>query len=132
MPVHAKLNSTLCRQPFPFRDDLFVRYLNIVVQYLVQGWGDGVFNQLFKCYQGEQAVSADAGPDGLSCKTQDLLAPQPIPQLQQHTLVLYRNRCLLGEQKAAVDNFAQFILGLQWVASEATTGSKPWKYSWLK
>lgn len=48
-----------------------------------------VFNQLFKSYQGEQAVSAGAGPDGLSCKTQALLAPQPIPQLQQHTLVLY-------------------------------------------
>lgn len=34
------------------------------------------FNQLFKCYQAEQAVSAGAGPDGLSCKTCWL--PQPI------------------------------------------------------
>lgn len=29
--------------PFPRRDDLFIRYLNIVVQYPVQGWGDGGF-----------------------------------------------------------------------------------------
>lgn len=37
-----------------------------------------VFNQLFKCYQGEQAVSAGAGPDVLSCKTQHCWLPQPI------------------------------------------------------
>lgn len=35
-----------------------------------------VFNQLFKCYQGEQAVSASAGPDGLSCEPCWL--PQPL------------------------------------------------------
>lgn len=29
--------------PFPHRDNLFIRYLNIVVQYPVQGWGDGGF-----------------------------------------------------------------------------------------
>lgn len=53
-------------------------------------------------------------------------------QLQEQTLVLYRTRCPLGERKAAIDNFLQLILSLQWVASGATTGSKPWKYSWLK
>lgn len=37
-----------------------------------------VFNRLFKCYQGDQAVSAGAGPDGLSCKTQPRWLPQPI------------------------------------------------------
>lgn len=29
--------------PFPCWDDLFIRYLNIVVQYPGQGWGDGGF-----------------------------------------------------------------------------------------
>lgn len=37
-----------------------------------------VFNQLFNCYQEEQTVSAGAGPDGLSCKTQPCWLSQPI------------------------------------------------------
>lgn len=37
-----------------------------------------VFNQLFKCYQGEEAASAGAGPDGLSCKTQPCWLPRPM------------------------------------------------------
>lgn len=86
-----------------------------------------VFNQLFKCYQREQAVSAGAGPDGLSCEPCWL--PQPPPCSCRSILVLYRTHCLWGEQKAAGDSILQFILCLQGVASGAPTGSQPWKYN---
>lgn len=36
------------------------------------------FNQLFKSYQGDEAVGAGAGPDGLSCGTRPCWLPQPI------------------------------------------------------
>lgn len=72
------------------------------------------FNQLFKRYQGEQAVSAGAGPDGLSCEPCWL--PQPPQCSCRSILVLYRTHCLWGEQKAAGDNilYSLFTGGGEW------------------
>lgn len=46
--VHARLSWTL--SAFSRRDDSFVRYLIIVVQYPVQGWGDGGFHVFLISY----------------------------------------------------------------------------------
>lgn len=85
-----------------------------------------VFNQLFKCYQGEQAVSAGAGPDGLSCEPCWL--PQPL-HAAAGAYWCYTEPTASGESRRqlVVTFFSLFCL--QWVASGAPTGSQPQKYN---
>lgn len=67
-----------------------------------------VFNQLFKCYQGEQAVSAGAGPDGLSCEPCWL--PQP-PHAGAGAFWCYTEPTASGEsRRQLVITFFSFFL----------------------
>lgn len=70
---HAKLNSTLSTDSLfhigmTCLYGIYMLLCNIQCRDGVIG-ASHIFNQLFRCYQGEQAVRAGAGPDGLSCKT---------------------------------------------------------------